>query len=186
MLSGLTCASLEDGLWAIEDSGIPVLKERSEGTYRAGLEAMAWRGYLSSKARGGKMGNKLLIAFLEMAVLCTSPGWAGSMGNGAAQRRAAAGLAPLPEKPRYVFCFGGNPNSVYFSAVIAQAPSPRPPNLGIAYGKYLTRAGFRNDGGQCVNAEVRADAVAEKERREASFGTRKVIQTGWTGPGSAP
>jgi hypothetical protein len=86
-----------------------------------------------------------------------------------------------PESASYVFCFGGNPGSVYFSDVIALAPSAQQPNLGIAFGRYLTAAGFRNDGGQCIDAWNRADAEAEMERREGTFGTRKVVHTRWTG-----
>ena len=40
------------------------------------------------------MGNKISIAVFGLALLYASQSWAGSMGNGAAQRRAAAGLPP--------------------------------------------------------------------------------------------
>jgi hypothetical protein len=48
------------------------------------------------------MGYKLGIAVFGMVVLCASQSWAGSLGNGAAQRRAAAGLPPLPQTARAV------------------------------------------------------------------------------------
>jgi hypothetical protein len=122
------------------------------------------------------MDKKILIAVVGLLMLSVSPGWAGSMGRGASQRGAAS-----PESASYVFCFGGNPTSVYFSDVIALPPSAQQPNLAIAFGRYLTESGFRNDGGQCVHSQDRADAVAEMGRREATFGTRKIVHTGWIG-----
>jgi hypothetical protein len=122
------------------------------------------------------MDRKISIAIIGILILGVAPGWAGSMGRGASQRGGSS-----PETASYVFCFGGNPRSDYFSDVIALAPSAQRPNLGIAFGRYLTAAGYRNDGGQCVHAQNRADAEAEMDRREDTFGTRKIVHTGWTG-----
>jgi hypothetical protein len=44
------------------------------------------------------MGKKLTVVTFGLAVLCASQGWAGTMGNGAAQRRAAAGLPPAQQE----------------------------------------------------------------------------------------
>jgi hypothetical protein len=91
--------------------------------------------------------NKVIpIAIAGLFLLDASPDWAGSMGRGASQRGDAS-----PESANYVFCFRGNPASVYFSDVIAFVPSAQQPNLGIALARYLTRAVHRNDGGQCVH-----------------------------------
>jgi hypothetical protein len=127
------------------------------------------------------MNKKISIATVGLLILSVSPGCAGSMGRGASQRGGTS-----PEIASYVFCFGGNPGSVYFSDVIALAPSAQQPNLGIAFGRYLTAAGFHNDGGQCVHAQNRADAEAEMERREDTFVTRKIVHTGWTGESDDP
>ena len=44
------------------------------------------------------MGYKLGIAVFGMVALCASQCWAGTLGNGAAQRRAAAGLPPVQQE----------------------------------------------------------------------------------------
>ena len=44
------------------------------------------------------MRNKLSIAVFGLVALCASQAWAGSHGNGADQRRAAAGLPPLQQE----------------------------------------------------------------------------------------
>lgn len=118
-----------------------------------------------------------------LALLCVSPGLAGSMGNGAAQRRAAFG--PHPEGPvatQYVYCYGGNPHSVYFSAVFA-APSTRGPvDLSSSYGHYLTQRGYKSDGAQCIHATARADASAAKTHSEDEFRSgRTIVETSWQG-----
>jgi len=41
------------------------------------------------------MGKRLAVVTFGLVALCAPPGWAGSHGNGADQRRAAAGLPPV-------------------------------------------------------------------------------------------
>jgi len=118
-----------------------------------------------------------------LALLCVSPGLAGSMGNGAAQRAAAYGHHyDATATTQYVYCFGGNPHSVYFSAVFA-APSTRGPvDLSSSYGHYLTQRGYRADGAQCIHATNRADASAAMMRSENEFRSgRAIVETSWQG-----
>lgn len=131
------------------------------------------------------MSNKLAVLAIGVGVslLCVSQSLAGSMGNGAAQRRAAFG--PHPEgatTTQYVYCYGGNPHSIYFSAVFA-APSTRGPvDLSSSYGHYLTQRDYKADGAQCVHATDRADASAAKMRSENEFRSgRTIVETSWQG-----
>lgn len=118
-----------------------------------------------------------------LALLCVSPGLAGSMGNGVAQRAAAYGYHPEgPTTTQYVYCYGGNPHSVYFSAVFS-APSTRGPvDVSSSYGHYLTQRGYKADGAQCIHATTNADASAAKMRSENEFRTgRAIVETSWQG-----
>ncbi len=128
------------------------------------------------------MSKNLAIAVCGLALLCVSQSWAGSMGNGAAQRRAAFGLPPQGATTNYVFCYGGNPHTVYFSPVFAAASTRGIPSLSAAYGRYLTQMGYMADGGQCIHASASADASAAKRRQESEFRSgRNIIETTWSG-----
>lgn len=118
-----------------------------------------------------------------LALLCVSPSLAGSMGNGAAQRRAAFGPHPdANATTQYVYCYGGNPHSVYFSAVFS-APSTRGPvDVSSSYGNYLIQRGYKVGGKQCVRATTRADASAAKTHSENEFRSgRTIVETSWQG-----
>ena len=81
------------------------------------------------------MGDRFLVATIGLALLCTSQALAGSTGNGWDQRNGAAPVA----KTHYSYCFGGLPNTVYFSSVIESAPTVNKPDLNGTFGKYLTK-----------------------------------------------
>ena len=60
---------------------------------------------------------------------------AGSVGNGSGQPNGAAPVA----KPHFSYCFGGRPNTVYFSNVIESAPSINKPGLNAPFRNYLAK-----------------------------------------------
>lgn len=115
-----------------------------------------------------------------LAFLCVSQSWAGTTGNGWGQSRAAAG-SPGGAQLQYVFCYGANPYTAYFSPVFTTASRRSVPDLGVAYGQYLTQTGYRTNGGQCVHADALSLASAEKVRRESELRPRKIIETSWSG-----
>ena len=74
------------------------------------------------------MGNKLAILVFGLGMLCASQGWAGSHGNGADQRRAAAGLPPLQQEG-------------------APRPQPQPQQTWVLHGRTVscdTARGWRH------------------------------------------
>jgi len=124
----------------------------------------------------------IAAAGFGLALLCTSQSWAGSTSNGWSQRPTAAGVPAEGARTQYVFCFGGNPYTIYFSPVFTTASSSDIPNLSVAYGRYLTQTGYKANGGQCIHSDTSADASAEKLRRENGFRPgRKIIETSWSG-----
>jgi hypothetical protein len=132
------------------------------------------------------MGKKFAMVVFGLLVLFASQGWAGTLGNGAAQRRAAAGLPPLPgpdAKTRYEFCYAGNPKVVYFTQVVTVAPGA--PGLGdIAYSHYIQKryALPSIDRMRCVPANSGTDAEVEKERYKGMLGrTLLVDNIKWDG-----
>lgn len=130
------------------------------------------------------MSNKLAVVAVGvgLSLLCVSQSLAGSMGNGAAQRRAAFAAHNGDGTTQYVFCYGGNPHSVYFSPVFSASSARGPVSLSSAYGHYLTQMGYKADGGQCNHATTSADASAAKVQQEDAFrSSRTVIETSWTG-----
>ena len=135
------------------------------------------------KKEGKPMSKKFAIMFFGLLVLYTSQSCAGTMGNGAAQRRAAAGLPPLPgadAKTRYEFCYAGNPKVVYFTQIITVAPNA--PGLGdVKYAHYIQKTyGLPSiDRLRCVPSNSNADADAEKQRYEGMLGRTKLIEIKW-------
>jgi hypothetical protein len=128
--------------------------------------------------------NFAVAAFgLGLALLCISQSVAGGMGRGVAQRQAAAGSSPEGAAANYyMFCYGGNPHTAYFSPVFSVASTRGVPGLSAAYGHYLTQMGYVADGGQCIHANVRADASAAKMRQENELRLgRTIIETNWAG-----
>lgn len=117
--------------------------------------------------------KKLSLATLGLALGCTSVVWAGSLGNGAAQRNG-----------QYVFCYAGNPNVVYFTQVMTVAPTASAPNLGVTYGDYVSKTyGLPSiDRERCVRAATSSDAANEKQRYIESLGTTKIVELQWTAP----
>lgn len=117
-----------------------------------------------------------------LALLCASQSFAGTTGNGWSQSRATAGLPSGGAQTQYVFCYGANPNTAYFSPVFTAASTKSIPDLGVAYGHYLTQTGYRTNGGQCIHAAASADASAEKMRRESELRAgRKIMEISWSG-----
>jgi hypothetical protein len=121
------------------------------------------------------MGNRFSVGIIGLALLCMSQAQAGTTGNG---------IVPLA-KTHYIFCFGGLRKTVYFSKVVVSAPTAISPSLDIPFGNYLTKTfgTGSNDGGQCITAEVMADALNAKKQREADFVARtwKIVETDWAG-----
>lgn len=116
-----------------------------------------------------------------LAMLCASQSWAGSTGNGWSQRPTAAGVPAEGAQTQYVFCYGANPKTAYFSSVFSVASTRDMPGLGTAYDHYLTQMGYRTNGGQCIHADATTLASAEKMRRESELRPRKIIETSWSG-----
>lgn len=129
------------------------------------------------------MSNKLAVVAIGVGVslLCVSQSFAGSMGNGAAQRRAAFAAHAGDGTTQYVFCYGGNSHSVYFSSVFAEASTRGPVSLSSAYSHYLTQMGYKASG-QCNHATTSAAASAAKVQQEdAVRSSRTVVETNWSG-----
>ena len=131
------------------------------------------------------MSKNFAMVVFGLLVLYASQGWAGSMGNGAAQRRAAAGLPPEAAKTQtqYAFCYAGNPKVVYITQVITLPPAESAGNLGVTYRDFVkTKYGIPSiDRERCVTANSNADAAAEKQRYLGMFGRTKLIEIEWAG-----
>lgn len=126
------------------------------------------------------MGNKLPIAVIGLALLCASQSWAGTAGNGWAQRN---GIKPVP-KTHYTYCMGGLPKTAYFSSVIVSAPTLNKPDLDAPFGTYLTKTlAVRNNGGMCYASDTMAGAVDGKKQREKELVWEKwkIVETKWKG-----
>jgi len=120
-------------------------------------------------------------AFAFLALLA-SAAWAGSHGNGADQRN---GYHPQM-RTSYAYCYGGNQHVAYFSRVFALAPAGN--GGGVAFGRYLDRMGYHNNGGQCRSAPTEAGAIAGKTESEDTFRSaeyhhRRIVETDWAGNG---
>jgi hypothetical protein len=114
---------------------------------------------------------KRAVCALALAALMTSAAWAGTMGNGHQQRTAA-----------YAYCYGGIGKVEYFSKVFLVRPGEN--NGGVAFGKYLTSMGYRNDGGLCRGAPTEGGAIADKKQSEDTFRSaeyhhRQIVETEW-------
>jgi len=117
---------------------------------------------------------------LLIAALTASAAWAGSHGNGADQRNGFYART----QTSYAYCYGGNQHVAYFSRVFALTPAVR--SGGGAFGHYLDRMGYHNDGGQCRSAPTEAGAVAGKSESENTFRSaeyhhRRIVETEWAG-----
>lgn len=121
--------------------------------------------------------TKVSIAIFSLVVLCTSPVWAGTTGNG----------TPQQAKTQYAFCYGGNVKVVYFSQILTLASTVNAANLGAAYGRYIVATyGLPGvDRQRCVTSDSSAGAAAEKQRYEGMFGTTKIIEIEWAGDSGA-
>lgn len=123
------------------------------------------------------MRGAVSIVIAGLAIFSAAQAWAGTTGNGSAQRNGP--------KTHYSYCFGGLRETVYFSRIITSAPSVTKPDLGIKFGAYLTKTyGVgSNNGGQCIVSESMADTTNGKKQREAEFVWRKwkIIETDWAG-----
>ena len=123
--------------------------------------------------------SAFLLAILTVATAATA--WAGSLGNGAAQRNAMH----QHNQTSFEYCYGGNNHVEYFSRVFALSSADGGAG-GVKFGKYLTQSGYHNDGGQCRTAPTMAGAVAGKQESESTFQSeeyhhRKIVETDWAG-----
>lgn len=119
----------------------------------------------------------LLFATLTAATATT---WAGSLGNGAAQRNAMH----QQKQTAFEYCYGGNNHVEYFSRVFSLSSANN--DGGVKFGQYLTQSGYHNDGGQCRTAPTMAGATADKQTSESTFQSeeyhhRKIVETEWAG-----
>ena len=121
------------------------------------------------------MSKKSAMVVLGLLVLCAPQGWAGSMGNGAAQRASMAG--------GYTFCYAGNSKVVYFTQVLRILPKANAPNLGVTYGSYIKKTyGLTDiDRQRCITAVSKADTEAVKERFKKTFSPANSIENEWGG-----
>ena len=114
----------------------------------------------------------LLFAVLTVGTVNTA--WAGATGNGSPS-----------SSPSFAFCYGGNPNTEYYSRVFPLASSAMNDvaNKGTDFTHYLTGIGDRTNGAQCITAPTMAGAAAEKQNREgaAEYPHRKVVEIEWAG-----
>jgi hypothetical protein len=114
----------------------------------------------------------LLFAALTAATVTTA--WAGATGNGSQSNSTS-----------FAFCYGGNPNTEYYSRAfpLASSATNDVANEGVAFTHYLTGIGDRTNGAQCITAPTMAGAAAEKQKREgaAEYHHRKVVEIEWTG-----
>ena len=103
-------------------------------------------------------------------LLCASQSWAGMTGNGSG-----------PAMGQFTFCYGGNPNVVYFTQVMPLAPTMSAPNLGVSFADYV-QATYRLpsiDRQRCVTGSSSGDVAAERQRYKGMFGTAKIVEINW-------
>ncbi|MGH8214025.1 MAG: hypothetical protein ACREPP_12435 [Rhodanobacteraceae bacterium] len=120
------------------------------------------------------------LLFATVIAATSATAWAGSLGNGAAQRNAMY----QHKQTAFEYCYGGNNHVEYFSGVFPLTPSGN--GGGVKFGQYLTQSGYHNDGGQCRTAPTMAGAVAGKQESESIFQSaeyhhRPVVETEWAG-----
>ena len=127
------------------------------------------------RRRGGATMLKRLSLAIALVLVCTAQSWAGTSGNGWTQTQTS--------KPRYVFCYAGNPNVVYFSRVIALAPKVTNTDLKSAYASYVQATyGIPSiDRERCVIVDSSAGAEKEKNRYKELLGRARPIDTQWAG-----
>jgi len=123
--------------------------------------------------------SALLLATLAAATAATA--WAGSHGNGAAQRNAMY----QQKQTAFEYCYGGNNHVEYFSRVFALNTADGGAG-GVKFGKYLTQSGYANDGGQCRTGPTMSSATAGKRESESTFQSqeyhhRRIVETDWAG-----
>jgi hypothetical protein len=114
--------------------------------------------------------RSLSLATFGLALACTSQIWAGTTGNGSAQRNG-----------QYAFCYAGNVNVVYFTQVMTLTPGESAPNLGVTYGDYVKKTyGLPSiDRERCVRAATSDAAAVEKQRYMGMLGTTKPVEIQW-------
>jgi hypothetical protein len=103
----------------------------------------------------------------------------------------SAGPVWAKTKTHYSYCFGGNQGTVYFSGVIASAPTERKPELQVPFDKYIqqTYGPNSNTGSVCIYSVAMTDAVNGKKQRETMYvaSAWKIVETQWSGgPASVP
>jgi hypothetical protein len=121
-----------------------------------------------------------LLFFATLMAATVTSAWAGSLGNGAAQRNAMY----QQKQTAFEYCYGGNNHAEYFSRVFPLTSANN--GGGVKFGSYLAQSGFHNDGGQCRTAPTMAGAVAGKQESESTFRSeeyhhRKIVETDWAG-----
>lgn len=127
------------------------------------------------------MSPKSALVFVTFSVAVATSGWAGTFGNGAAQRNA---IYHQQTHTAFEYCYGGNNHVEYFSRVFSLSTATNAG--GVKFGDYLTQSGFHNDGGQCRTAPTMAGAVAGKQESESTFQSqeyhhRQIVETDWAG-----
>jgi hypothetical protein len=120
------------------------------------------------------MRSTLAFLFAALTAAAATSAWAGATGNGSPSTTTS-----------FAFCYGGNPNTEYYSRVfpLASSATNDVANGGVAFTHYLTGIGDRTNGAQCITASTMAGAAAEKQNREgaAQYHHRKVVETDWAG-----
>jgi hypothetical protein len=127
------------------------------------------------------MNQKSALLFATLSVAVATSAWAGSLGNGAAQRNAMH----QQKQTAFEYCYGGNNHVEYFSRVFSSNPASGGAG-GVKFGEYLAQSGYRNNGGQCRTAPTMSSATADKQTSESTFQSeeyhhRKIVETEWAG-----
>ena len=127
----------------------------------------------------GNISKALLSVSMFAGMVVTSmPADAGTMGNGHMSKPEA--------KAHYSFCWGAWPrtSTAYFSTIITSAPSPANPQFEAPFRSYLHKTYSIGPYTECFVALSMDDAVAGKQKEEASLADlqkMKIVETDWQG-----
>jgi len=98
---------------------------------------------------------------------------------------AAMASSPALADPHYMFCFGGGPPGLYYSAVFAVPEGTKGAPTAKAFTAFVQGKYGHSPGTECHSNQTQAIAIADKKQRQDSNQAAKVpykiVETGWTG-----
>jgi hypothetical protein len=98
---------------------------------------------------------------------------------------AAMAATPALAAPHYMFCFGGGPAALYYSAVFAVPEGTKSTPTAKAFTAFVQGKYGHSPGTECHSNQTQAIADADKKQREDSNQTSKfpykIVETGWMG-----